>query len=131
VGTYGASALVGRHLHAMLRALPLALGAITLAMLAAGHLVWGVALAMVAWGAVNSAIPVAWFSWLTTGVQDEPEAAGGLMVAAIQLAIMGGAGFGGLLLDHFSIGATFVGGAALLVLASLAVHRGRMHAVPA
>jgi predicted MFS family arabinose efflux permease len=131
LGTYGASTLVGRHLHAMLRGLPLALGVITVAMLAAGHLVWGVAVAMVAWGAVNSAIPVAWFSWLTTGVQDEPEAAGGLMVAAIQLAIMAGAGFGGLLLDHFSVAATFVGAAAMLALASVAAGRGRLHAVPA
>ena len=119
VGTYASAALVGRHLRAMLRGLPLALGAVTLAMLAAGHLVGAVAIALVAWGTVNSAIPVAWFSWLTVAVKDEPEAAGGLMVAVIQLAIMLGAAFGGLLLDHFSITATFLGGAALLVLASL------------
>ena len=56
-GTYGATALVGRHLYAMLRGLPLALGAVTLAMLAAGHLVWGVAAAMIAWGALNSGDP--------------------------------------------------------------------------
>jgi predicted MFS family arabinose efflux permease len=130
-GTYAASALVGRHLHAMLRWLPLALAAVTLAMLAAGHLVWGVAAAMVAWGALNSAVPVAWFSWLTSGVQDEPEAAGGLMVAAIQLAIMAGAALGGLLLDHICVAATFIGAAALLVLASLVVSRGRMRAQPA
>jgi len=130
VGTYAAAALVGRHMYAMLRGLPLALGAVTLAMLGTGHLVWGSALAMVAWGTINSAIPVAWFSWLTVGVKDEPEAAGGLMVAGIQLAIMLGAGFGGLLLDHFSIAATFAGGAALLVLASAAAGQGRMRAMP-
>jgi predicted MFS family arabinose efflux permease len=86
---------------------------------------------MVAWGTVNSAIPVAWFSWLAVGVKDEPEAAGGLMVAGIQLAIMLGAAFGGLLLDHFSVAATFLGGAALLVLASAAVAQGRMRPLPA
>jgi len=129
LGTYAAAALVGRHLYALLRVLPLALGVVTLAMLAAGHLVWGVAVAMVAWGTVNSALPVTWFSWLTAGVKDEPEAAGGLMVAAIQLAIMLGATFGGLLLDHFSITATFLGAAALLVLASVAAGRGRLRAV--
>jgi predicted MFS family arabinose efflux permease len=126
LGTYGATALLGRHLYTMLGGLPLALGAVTLAMLAAGHLVWGVAVAMVAWGALNAALPVSWFNWLTVGVKDEPEAAGGLMVAGIQLAIMLGASFGGLLLDHFSIAATFVGGAALLVLASLAVRGGQL-----
>ncbi len=131
LGTYASSALVGRHLHAMLRGLPLALGAATVAMLMSGHVLWGVAAAMVAWGAVNSALPVAWFSWLTVAVKDEPEAAGGLMVAAIQLAIMLGAAFGGLLLDHFSVAATFLGGAALLVLASVAVGLDRLRAVPA
>jgi predicted MFS family arabinose efflux permease len=131
LGTYAATALLGKHLYAMLRGLPLALGAVTLAMLAAGHLVWAVAAAMVAWGTLNSAIPVSWFSWLTVGVQDEPEAAGGLMVAAIQLAIMLGAALGGLLLDHFSISATLLGGAALLVLASLAVGRERLRPLPA
>jgi len=43
------------------------------------------------------------------------------MVATIQLAIMLGAGFGGLLLDHLSIVATFIGSAVLLVIASVAV----------
>ena len=46
------------------------------------------------------------------------------MIAAIQLAIMIGAEFGGVLLDHFSAATTFVGGAALLVLASLVVGGG-------
>lgn len=121
VGTSAATALVGRHLYALLRGLPLALGAVTFALLAAGHLLWGVALLMFAWGALNSAIPVAWFNWLPQGISDEPEAGGGLMVAAIQLAIMLGAACGGLLLDHVSIAATLVGGGVLLVLASLAI----------
>ena len=47
------------------------------------------------------------------------------MVAAIQLAIMAGAAFGGLLLDHVSLAAVWVGGAGLLLLATLAVGGGR------
>jgi predicted MFS family arabinose efflux permease len=125
LGTYAATALLERHLYLLLRWLPLALGAVTVAMLAAGHLVWAVGIAMVAWGTLNSAIPVAWVNWLARSVKDEPEAGGGLLVAGIQLAIMGGATFGGLLLDHFSIAATFLGGTGLLVLASLAVGSGR------
>ena len=46
------------------------------------------------------------------------------MVAAIQLSIMLGAALGGLLLDHVSIAATFIGGTVLLVLASLTVGNG-------
>jgi predicted MFS family arabinose efflux permease len=130
-GTYAATALLKHHLYRLLRGLPLALGAVTLAMLAGGHAVWAVGLAMIAWGTLNSAVPVSWFNWLAQSVQDEPEAGGGLMVAAIQLSIMLGAGVGGLLLDHFSIVATFVGGTALLVLASLAIGGGqRLRAQP-
>jgi predicted MFS family arabinose efflux permease len=124
-GTYFASALIGRHLYRLLMGLPLALGAVTLAMLGVGHMFWAVAIAMVAWGALNAAIPVCWSTWLSQGIGDEPESGGGLMVAAIQLAIMLGAAFGGLLLDHFSIAATMVGGAALLALATLAVGSGQ------
>jgi predicted MFS family arabinose efflux permease len=124
LGTYAATALLGRHLYGLLRGLPLALGVVTLAMLAGGHVLWAVAIMMITWGTLNSAVPVSWFNWLASAVADEPEAGGGLMVAAIQLAIMLGAAFGGLLLDHLSIVATFAGGAALLIAASLVVGNG-------
>jgi predicted MFS family arabinose efflux permease len=120
-GTYGATALVGRHLFSLLRGLPMALAAVTIGMLAVGHALWGVAAMMVVWGTLNSAIPVAWSTWLSKGIRDEPESGGGLMVGTIQLAIMLGAGFGGLLLDHLSIAAPFIGSAVLLAIASVAV----------
>lgn len=129
-GTHAATALAGRQLHRLLWGLPLALGAVTFMLLMAGQLLWAVALLMVAWGALNSALPVAWMNWLVRGVGDEAEAGGGLMVAAIQLAIMSGAAFGGFLLDHFSIAATFVGGSALLVLGALAAGGGRRLQAP-
>jgi len=125
IGTYAASLLLGRHLYRLLAGLPLALGGATLALLAAGHLLWPAAIVLIGWGALNSAIPVAWSTWLTQGIADEPEAGGGLMVAAIQMAIMAGAAFGGLLLDHVSLTATWIGGAVLLLIASLAVGDGR------
>src|SRR5216117_135523 len=124
-GTYGASALLGRHLYRLMSGLPLALGAVTIGLLAVGHVFWPVALALIAWGTLNSAIPVAWSTWLAKGIRDEPESGGGLMVAAIRLSIMLGAAFGGLLLDHISVAATFIGGTVLLVLASLIVGNGK------
>jgi len=75
-------------------------------------------------GILYSAIPVAWSTWLAKGIRDEPESGGGLMVATIQLSIMLGAAFGGLLLDHISVAATFIGGTVLLVLASVTVGNG-------
>jgi hypothetical protein len=74
-----------------------------------------------AWGALNSAVPVSWLNWLASAVSDEPEAGGGMTVAAIQLAIRLGAAFGGVLLDHFSVAATFAGLAALLLFGALGV----------
>ena len=125
VGTYGASRLLGQHLYRLLAGLPLALAVATLALLAVGHLFWPAAIVLVGWGVLNAAIPVAWSTWLTQGVSDQPESGGGLMVAAIQLAIMAGAAFGGLLLDHVSLAAVWIGGAGLLLLATLAVGGGQ------
>lgn len=47
------------------------------------------------------------------------------MVAAIQLAIMLGAAFGGLLLDLISVEATFIASALLLITATLLVGNGK------
>jgi predicted MFS family arabinose efflux permease len=124
VGTYGASRLLARHLYPLLTGLPLALGGITLGLLVTRYHIAGVAVAMFAWGAVNSAIPVCWSTWLSKGVSDEPESGGGLLVGAIQLSIMLGGAFGGSLLDHISVAATFLGGTVLLVLATLTIGRG-------
>ena len=124
VGTYCASTLAARHLYSLLTVLPLALGAVTLGLLAIRYHITGVAFAMFAWGALNSAIPVCWSTWLSKGISDEPESGGGLLVGAIQLSIMLGGAFGGFLLDHISVAATFLGGTALLVLATLTIGRG-------
>ncbi|MEV4780035.1 MFS transporter [Burkholderia sp. LMU1-1-1.1] len=124
LGTYAATVMLGSHLYGLLRWLPLALGAVTLALLAVGHVFWAVALALVAWGALNAAIPVAWSTWLSKGIADEPESGGGLLVAAIQLAIMLGAALGGVLLDHLSITATLIGGALMLGISSIVVGDG-------
>ncbi|MFM5128845.1 MFS transporter [Aeromonas veronii] len=124
VGTTAASMLLRRHLYRMLRWLPLVLGAITLALLAVEHHFWSVALMLILWGALNSAIPVAWSAWITQGISDSSESGGGLMVAAIQLAITLGAAVGGWLLDSLSIRATFMGSALLLTAASMVVGNG-------
>jgi predicted MFS family arabinose efflux permease len=125
VGTSGATMFVGRHLYLLLGGLPVALAAVTLCLLAGQSSIWAVAIAMIAWGAINSAIPVAWSTWLSKGISDEPESGGGLMVAAIQLSIMVGAAFGGYLLDLVSVSATFVGGALLLLASACVVGSGR------
>ncbi|APO96082.1 MFS transporter [Xanthomonas vesicatoria] len=123
-GTYAATALVGKRLFTLLTVLPAALGIVTLGMLLGGHVLWAVAVAMIAWGTLNAAIPVAWSTWLSRCIKDAPESGGGLMVAAIQLSIMLGGALGGVLLDHLSISATFIGAGVLLLASSLVVGRG-------
>lgn len=124
LGTYGASAMLKGHLYPLLRWLPIALAGATLGLLLVGHILWAVALVMIAWGAINSAIPVCWSTWLSEGINDEPESGGGLLVGAIQLSIMLGASLGGILLDHVSIAATLVGATVLLLLSSLVIGDG-------
>ena len=125
VGTTAASAALANHLYRLLRWLPLALAGVTLALMLVEHQLWGVALAMTLWGAINAAIPVGWSAWIADGIRDAPESGGGLMVAAIQLAIMLGAAFGGLLLDLISVEATFIASALLLITATLLVGNGK------
>ncbi len=73
-GTYGASAMLRRHLYSLLAGLPLVLGVVTLGLLAVRYHIAGVAMAMFAWGAVNSAIPVCWSTWLTKASATNPRA---------------------------------------------------------
>jgi predicted MFS family arabinose efflux permease len=126
VGTYAAGRLLTRRLRSLLWMLPVALAVVTVGLLLAGRSVVGVAFLLIAWGAINSAIPVAWSAWLAKAISDEPESGGGLMVAVIQLSIMLGAAFGGWLLDHWSISATFIGGVMFLAGAAVIVSKGEL-----
>lgn len=94
-------------------------GATALLLLAESSLVAiGVLLAI--WGAMNTAMSVIWMSWMSQVVDDMPETAGALMVATMQASILLGGVFGGLLLDWFSVDASFFG-SVLLALAAIAV----------
>lgn len=124
IGTYAAGHLLTRRLRSLLWTLPLALAVVTAGLLLSGRNIVGVAFLMIAWGAINSAIPVAWSAWLAKEISDEPESGGGLMVAVIQLSIMLGAALGGWWLDHWSIYSTFIGAVVLLAGATAVVSKG-------
>lgn len=125
MGTWAAGRLLEKeHLYGMLRWLPVVMAVATLGMLLMDKSVTGVACMMVLWGAVNAAVPVCWSTWLAKAMSDEPESGGGLMVACIQLSIMLGGAFGGVLLDRISVIASFTGGIILLVISSLVIGRG-------
>ncbi len=123
-GSWSIGRLVGNHLVPLLRLLPFGMAMVTLGMLATGHLLIAVAVLMACWGAINTAMPVSWTTWLTRMLPEDAETGGGLLIAAIQLSIMLGSAFGGVLLDSFGIEATFVGSAMLLAASGLLVGSG-------
>ncbi|MBB4122721.1 MFS transporter [Martelella radicis] len=125
IGTWLAGRLAGDHVGRLLVAPPLVMGAVTLGLLAFGHSLVLVAVLLAVWGAMNTAVSIIWMAWLSQNVDDAPEAAGSLMVAAIQASILLGALIGGLLLDAFGIGATFAGSIVMALAAILFVGSGR------
>ncbi len=124
LGTYAASALLPRHLYSLLSGLAGVWAVVLVGLVGVRHQMWPVAILLVCWGALNGAIPVCWSTWLSTGIRDEPESGGGLLVGGIQLSIMTGGALGGLLLDHFSAAAPFLGGAFLLGTAWFVISNG-------
>ena len=95
VGTLAAGFLMERSLHLTLAIAPMLLGAAALA-LAALHA--GLPLTtcfVVVWGVAYGCIPVGWSTWVARVVPDQTESGGGLIVAAVQLAITAGAAGGG------------------------------------
>lgn len=90
------------------------------------------AVAVGLWGFAFGALPVGFQTWLVrVAPEDEAESAGGLIVAAFQIAIASGAVFGGLLVDGFgtlgviayAMVATLVGGLGVLLLGSTSPER--------
>jgi len=71
------------------------------------------------WGLAFGTVPVAWSTWIAHTVPDEAESGGGLLVAAIQVAIAAGAGVGGLVLNAGGVNSVFGMGGFALVAAAL------------
>lgn len=114
VGSWLIGRVVARSLSATLIIAPLAMAVIALGLVAAGAMALPTAGLLALWGLIGTALPVAWWTWLSRTLPDDAEAGGGLMVAVIQLAITLGAAAGGLLFDAAGHRATFVASAILL-----------------
>jgi len=118
-GTLLAGFMLERSLRGTLAAMPLVM-AVFAASLATSNGALSMDLALITlWGLAFGAVPVAWSTWLTRTIPDEAESAGGLLVAAVQVAIMIGAAGGGAIYDFK--GATAVFGASSLVLFAAAL----------
>lgn len=85
-------------------------------LLMAGSSAWVTAVAVVLWGFAFGAFPVGFQTWIVRAAPDQAEGAGGLLVAAFQIAIASGAIGGGMLVDHIGAlgGPTFAAAAITL-----------------
>jgi DHA1 family purine ribonucleoside efflux pump-like MFS transporter len=74
--------------------------ALATSLLIAGESTVVTSIAVTLWGFAFGAFPVGFQTWITRAAPNHAEAAGGLLVAAFQIAIASGAIGGGLLVDH-------------------------------
>jgi predicted MFS family arabinose efflux permease len=119
VGTWLIGRVVARSLTWTLIIAPLGMAAVALGLVALGTFALPAGLLLLGWGLIGTALPVAWWTWLSRTLPDDAEAGGGLMVAVVQLAITAGAGAGGLLFDRAGYQATFAVSALLLVASAI------------
>ncbi|MGV8935535.1 MAG: MFS transporter [Allorhizobium sp.] len=134
VGTLLAGPLIERSLRLTLMIMPLTMGLLAIALVTAGNAPLGDAIIVAVWGLAFGAVPVAWSTWLSRTVPDQAESAGGLLVAAIQLAIAAGAAGGGLIFDTSGVMGVFAAAGAVLITAAFIIAigvRSRLEAVAA
>jgi predicted MFS family arabinose efflux permease len=124
LGNYLIGQLLRTRLYSLLILAPLAMAGIALALVAFGTSALPTAVLLAGWGLIGTAAPVAWWTWLSKVLPDDAESGGGLMVAAIQLAITGGAAFGGLLYDLGGHEAAFSASALILFSSALVAYLG-------
>ncbi|MCW6510235.1 MFS transporter [Lichenifustis flavocetrariae] len=117
-GTLLAGFLLERSLRLTLALMPLLIAAAGLGLtgLHAGLPLQALLVAL--WGLAFGTIPVAWSTWLARAVPDETETGGGLIVAAVQLAITFGAAGGGAIYALAGVAGVFATGGALMVATS-------------
>ncbi|WP_342362854.1 MFS transporter [Terrarubrum flagellatum] len=98
-GNFAGAAIVERsaQMAVILGSLFIALTAFVLVMFGGSGIVTAAAVAI--WGFAFGALPVGFQTWINRAAPDQAESAGGLLVAAFQIAIASGAVFGGLLVD--------------------------------
>jgi predicted MFS family arabinose efflux permease len=119
IGTWLIGRVVALSLAGTLLGAPLVMAAIALALVLFGAWPPASAVLLFLWGSIGTALPVAWWTWLSRTLPNDAEAGGGLMVAVIQLAITLGAGGGGLLFDLGGHPAAFCASALALIASGL------------
>ncbi|WP_311214746.1 MULTISPECIES: MFS transporter [unclassified Arthrobacter] len=122
VGTLLAAPLMQWNLRLVLPITAAAQAVLLLALLLLGQS-WIAAAALIAsWGLFVGMAGVGWSTWVARSYPEHAESTGGLLVAAIQVAMMSGALFGGALIDGINPAAPLL--AATIILAGAAFYTG-------
>lgn len=118
-GTSASGWLLKKNLWLTLWLVPLLMSVLALAAVAFGGSVIVISLIVALWGFSFGTIPVGWSTWLTQSVPDEAESGGGILVAAIQIAMTLGAALGGAIFDASGISLVFVFSGVVLLAATV------------
>ncbi|WP_119392825.1 MFS transporter [Taklimakanibacter lacteus] len=124
LGTYLGGLLLSWNARFTMTVMPLAMGILGLGLAASGSAPLVDAVLVALWGLAFGAVPVAWSTWITRTVPDEAETGGGLIVAAVQLAIALGAAVGGAIFDVTGAAGVFATGGFVLLAAALLIGLG-------
>ncbi|WP_437612093.1 MFS transporter [Erwinia sp. V71] len=121
VGTMLAGMLLTRHLQRILLLMPLVMGMLGIGLVLLGSSLVTDTLLIGLWGMAFGAVPVGWSTWVTRTMPDDAESGGGLLVAAVQLAITLGAALGGVIFTLGGVTPVFLASALILLLAVLVI----------
>jgi predicted MFS family arabinose efflux permease len=99
-GNFAGAAIVERSIRVDVILGTLLISATSLALVLFGASPLFATVAVAFWGFAFGALPVGIQTWIVRAAPDQTEGASGLIVAAFQIAIAGGAVLGGVLVDH-------------------------------
>ncbi|MDQ2660469.1 MAG: MFS transporter [Actinomycetota bacterium] len=116
VGNLAAGPIADRRLPVLVIAAPVAIGAATVLFALAGTSFALAIVTVLVWGIGFGAVPTMVQTWIAHVVPERLESAGGLVVAAFQVAITIGAAVGGLLVDSAGVQIVLIGGGIAAVL---------------
>lgn len=120
-GTLLAGPLLERSLRVTMFAMPGLMGLLGFALVLMGAAPVADAVLVAVWGLAFGAVPVAWSTWLARTVPDQAESAGGMLVAAIQLAISAGAAGGGAVFTFSGAPGVMLASGLVLALSALSI----------
>ncbi len=120
-GTMLAGMLLARNLQLMLILMPLVMGALGIGLALLGSSLVTDTVLIALWGMAFGGVPVSWSTWVTRTMPDDAESGGGLLVAAVQLAITLGAAAGGVIFTLGGIKQVFLVSGVVLLVAALTI----------